>query len=79
MTRVDLRFLTAHVLIPFATGAGLGALFLIGIYYLDVGGMCTMMTANGGSILDIGLVPFACAFGALAIGTNQAMGLLIDN
>ncbi len=79
MTRANLRLLTAHVLIPFATGAGLGALLLYGIYWLDVGGMRTMLTASGGSILDIGLVPFACAFGALAIGTNQAMELLIED
>lgn len=79
MTRANLKLLTAHVLIPFATGAGLGSLLLCGIYCLDVGGMRTMLTASGGSILDIGLIPFACAFGALAIGTNQAVGFLIEN
>lgn len=79
MTRPDLRFLTSHILVPFATVAGLGVLPLCGIYYLDVGGMRTMMTASGSNILDIALVPFACAFGALAIGTNQAMGFLTDN
>ncbi|QWG16325.1 hypothetical protein KMZ68_14950 [Bradyrhizobium sediminis] len=79
MSRTNLRLLTAHVAIPFATGAGLGAFFLCAVYYLDVGSMRTLVTASGGSILDIGLIPIACAFGSLAIGTNQAIGFLIDN
>ena len=79
MTRANLRLLTAHVLIPFLTRAGLGALLLYGIYCLDVGDMRTMLAARGGNILDIGLVPLASAFAALAIGTDQAMGFLIEN
>lgn len=79
MSRTNLKLLIAHVAIPFATGAALGALFLVAVYYLDVGGMRTLVTASGGYLLDLGLIPFACAFGSLGIGTNQAMGFLIDN
>jgi hypothetical protein len=76
--RADLGLFIAHVAIPFATGAGLGTFFVGAIYYLDVGGMRTMLAASGVGILEIGLIPIAFAFGALAIGTKQAMGFLID-
>jgi hypothetical protein len=79
MNRANPRLLIAHVVIPFATGAGLGSFFLCAIYYLDLGGMRTLLAASGGNILDLGLIPFACAFGSLAIGTNQAMALLIES
>ena len=74
-----MRLLFAHVIIPFATGAGLGAFFLYAIYGLDVGGTRTLLTASGADVFDLGLVPFASAFGALAIGTNQAMTFLTEN
>ena len=79
MGRKNLRLLIAHVIIPFATGAGLGAFFLLAVYYLDVGGMRTLVAASGGNILDLGLMPISCAFGSLAIGTNQAMEFLVNN
>ncbi len=74
MTRADLGLPAAHVLISFATAAGPGALLLYGSYCLDVGAMRTMLAVSGSGIHDIGLVPFACAFGALATGTSQATG-----
>ena len=77
MTLAKLRALVIHIVVPFLTGAGLGTFFLGAIYWLDVGGMRTLLTANGGNIL--GLIPVACAFGALAIGTNQAIGFLMEN
>ena len=77
MSLANLRPLVIHVVVPFLTGAGLGTFFLGAIYWLDVGGMLTLLTANGGNILDIGLIPVACALGALAIGTNQAIGWVI--
>ena len=79
MNVTNLRLLVVHIVIPFVTGAGLGAVFLGPIYWLDVGGMRTLLAASGGDILEIGLVPVACAFGALAIGTNQAIGSLREN
>jgi len=79
MSLKNLRLLVNHIVIPFVTGAALGTAFLGAIYWLDMGGMRTLLAANGGSILDVGLVPVACAFGALAIGTNQAMGFLTEN
>lgn len=30
-------------------------------------------------VAALGLIPIACAFGSLTIGTNQVIGLLIDN
>ena len=78
-TRSGLRLLLAHLIIPFATGAGLGALFLCTIYYLDMGGIRTLVAASGGNILDIGLIGFACAFGTMAIGTNQAIAFIVEN
>lgn len=78
MDRTNLRLLVAHVVIPFATGAGLGTFFLWSIYYLDVAGMRTLLAAGGGDFLDLDLIPFACAFGSLAIGTNQAMTFLLE-
>ncbi len=40
--------------------------------------MRTLLAASGGDFLDLDLIPFACAFGSLAIGTNQAMTFLIE-
>ncbi len=37
------------------------------------------VTASGGNILDLGLLPISCAFGSLAIGTHQALGFLVDD
>lgn len=79
MSLANLKPLVIHIVVPFLTGAGLGTFFLGAIYWLDVGGMRTLLTANGGNILDIGVIPVACAFGALAIGTNQAIGFLMEN
>ena len=75
MSRADLKFLLSHILIPFATGAALGSVFMCSIYLLDIGGMRSMLASNGGGIFELGLIPVACAFGSLAIGT---MEFLID-
>jgi hypothetical protein len=64
---------------PFAMGAGFGVVFLLSIYGLDLGGIRTLLAANGGSILDFGVLSLVSAFGALAIGTNQAMTFLLNN
>jgi len=76
MSRADLRSLLFHIAAPFATGAALGSIFMCSIYLLDIGGMRSMLAASGGSIFDLGLIPVACAFGSLAIGT---MEFLVDN
>ena len=76
MSRADLKFLPFRIAVPFATGAALGSVFMNSIYLLDIGGMRSMPAASGGSIFDPGLIPVACAFGSLAIGT---MEFLVDN
>ena len=76
MNSSDVKFLLFHIAIPFAIGSGLGSVFMCSIYPMDIGGMRSLLTANGGSIFDLGLVPIACAFGSLAIGT---LDILFDD
>ena len=76
MSRADVKFLLFHIAVPFATGAALGSVFMCSIYLLDIGGMRSMLAASGGGVFDLGLIPVACAFGSLAIGT---MEFLVDN
>ena len=73
-----MKLLASLVVIPFATGAGLSAIFLFTIYYLDVGSIRSSLAASSGDIFDLGLVPFTTAFGALAVGTNQAIMFLTE-
>ena len=73
-----MRLLVANVVIPFATGAGLGSFLLFAINYLDVGGIGTLLAGSGASVFDLGLVPFSCAFGALSIGTKQALTFISE-
>lgn len=40
--------------------------------------MRMLLAASGGDFLDLDPIPFACAFGSLAIGTNQAMTFLLE-
>lgn len=74
MSGADLKFLLFHIAVPFATGAALGSVFMCSIYLLNIGGMRSMLAASGGSIFDLGLIPVACAFGSLAIGTMEFRG-----
>ncbi len=56
-------------------GASLGLLFMLALYLLDVGGMRSLLIGTGASLLDVGLIPVALAFCALAIGAEE---LVID-
>jgi hypothetical protein len=76
MNRERLASVSANVLIPFIMGASLGLLFMLALYLLDVGGMRSLLIKTGATLLDVGLIPVALAFGALAIGTKE---LLIDD
>lgn len=79
MTREALRPVFVHIIVPFAMGAGFGVIFLLSVYGMDLGGIRTLLAANGGSVLDFGVLSLVGAFGALAIGTNQAMRFLLDD
>ncbi|WP_315783876.1 MULTISPECIES: hypothetical protein [unclassified Bradyrhizobium] len=50
-------------------------LFMLALYLLDVGGMRSLLIGTGASLLDVGLIPVALAFCALAIGAEE---LVID-
>jgi hypothetical protein len=79
MTREALRPVLVHIIIPFAMGAGFGVFFLLTVYGLDLGGIRTLFAVNGGSVLDSGVLSLVGVFGALAIGTNQAIAFLLND